>query len=467
MNFDSAFFITCFLPVFAVVYCLLRGSRAKNAALLVGSLLFYAFGRLSGVLLLLAVTAVNYGFGLWIRRAERGKAPAALAVILDLLFLGAFKYLDFALAAVLPLLSAEQSLPGLAAPVGISFFTFKCISYVLDTYRDREKGTDSFFRLLLYVSFFPQLMAGPITRFDGFDAQLDAREITLASFAGGLRRFILGLGKKLFLAAAAARVADGVFGAEAAALDIRLGWLGAAAYTLQIFFDFSGYSDMAIGLGNMFGFAAPENFDYPYTAVSVSDFWRRWHISLSTWFRDYLYIPLGGNRRGPARAALNKLIVFALCGLWHGAAWTFVVWGLWHGLLSALESLQVIPAKRLSETAPGRVVARVYTLLAVCLGFVVFRADSFAGALRIFSAMSGAFPVTTASTVLLHRLLSAENVCLLLLSAVLCAPVGKRLGALTEGRLRAVPYALSAALLVLCLTALAAGGFTPFIYFQF
>ena len=471
MSLDSAFFLLCFLPLAAILYHLLRGGRAGNILLLALSLLFCAFGSLSSLALLLAAALVNYVFGrLILRFPGGGKVLTVLAVALDLAFLGAFKYLGFLLSLILPLRAAEWGGLGIAAPLGISFFTFKCISYIIDTRRDPACGTRNFFRLLLYISFFPQLTAGPITRFPEFSAQLDARAAHAEDLGQGLRRFVLGLGKKLILASAAARIADPVF-ARGAPLSVPLAWLGALAYLMQIYFDFSGYSDMAIGLGRIFGFQTPENFRDPYTAGSITDFWRRWHISLSLWFRDYVYIPLGGNRKGKGRTALNKFIVFALCGFWHGAAWTFLLWGAWHGFLSALESLGVLNTRRWSKSLPGTVLCHVYAVLAVCLGFVMFRADSVTGGCRVLGAMFGAFPGGAAAAAALRTVLSPVNVLLLLLCFALCLPwksfFPDAAAALSEGKLRPLGYALCLCLLIACLAQLAAGGFAPFIYAQF
>ena len=471
MSLDSAFFLLCFLPLAAVLYHLLRGGRAGNILLLALSLLFCAFGSLSSLALLLAAALVNYVFGrLILRFPGGGKVLAVLAVAMDLAFLGAFKYLGLLLSLILPLRAAEWGGLGIAAPLGISFFTFKCISYIIDTLRDPACGTRSFFRLLLYISFFPQLTAGPITRFPEFSAQLDARAAHAEDLGQGLRCFVLGLGKKLILASAAARIADPVF-ARGAPLSVPLAWLGALAYLMQIYFDFSGYSDMAIGLGRIFGFQTPENFRDPYTAGSITDFWRRWHISLSLWFRDYVYIPLGGNQKGKGRTALNKFIVFALCGFWHGAAWTFLLWGAWHGLLSALESLGVLNTRRWSKSMPGTVLCHIYAVLAVCLGFVMFRADSVTGGCRVLGAMFGAFPGGAAAAAALRTVLSPVNVLLLLLCFALCLPwksfFPDAAAALSEGKLRPLGYALCLCLLIACLAQLAAGGFAPFIYAQF
>ena len=282
--------------------------------------------------------------------------------------------------------------------------------------------------------------------------------------ADGLKRFAAGLGKKIIIAGTVASVADGVFALET--VDIRLAWLGAIAYCLQLYFDFSGYIDMVIGLGTCFGFTTRENFNYPYTAVSVGGFWRRWHMSLSTWFKDYLYIPLGGNRKGKFRAGVNKCIVFLLCGLWHGAAWTFIIWGLWHGLFSLLESMNVIPAKKL-ETGKGRIIGHIYTLLVVCIGFVMFRAGTVEQGLQVIAAMFTGFHFTAAGTVALMRLLNAENLLMMAAGVLLSMPLREklllRLGKASHG----ITCLGALLLLVMCIIKMAAGNFAPSIYAQF
>ena len=458
MGFDSIFFISCFLPAALLLYWLIPGRQGKNITLLLLGLVFYAFGSISALGLLLAAAVGNYLLGLLLLRSWHPKAVVTVGICGNLLYLGAFKYLNFLLAEVLGL----PVTLGLAAPLGMSFFLFKGISYLIDTYRRPGTGSRSFFRVLLYLSLFPQVTAGPITRFDRFDSQLTARTQDLSGAARGIRRFVVGLSKKVLLCGSLAAAADGVFALAPEALDAPLAWLGAVCYMLQIYFDFSGYSDMAIGLGQAMGFITPENFDHPYTAVSLGDFWRRWHISLSQWFRDYLYIPLGGNRKGKWRTALNKVLVFALCGLWHGAAWTFLVWGLWHGLFSALESLRVI---RTGKTPAGRVLGRLYTLLVVCLGFVMFRADSVQQGLQVIGAMFTGFSVTAAGTAALFRLCTWETLLMGLAAAVCCLPMPR---ALTRNRAaEPVSMALCLILFVLCLMRLAAGGFAPFIYARF
>lgn len=452
MSLDSVFALGVFLPLVLLLYWLLRKEKPRNGLLLIAGLAFYAFGSFSGLALLLAAIVVNFLLGLWLQKLQRRKLLCGVAVALNLLFLGAYKYLNFFLGA---------DTVSLVAPLGISFFTFKCISYLVDICRDPCQGTKNIFRFALYVSFFPQITAGPITRFSQFGPQLEARE--RMQLPEGLRRFVIGLSKKLILAGALGKLTDGVFGL--ATPDARLAWLGAIAYMLQIYFDFSGYSDMAIGVGQMFGFRTPENFNYPYIAGSITDFWRRWHISLSSWFKDYLYIPLGGNRKGKFRAALNKAIVFTLCGLWHGANWTYLVWGAWHGLLSAVESVKKIAPQKL----PGKILAHIYALLAVCLGFVMFRASSLQEGFAMIGAMFTGFRFTNVNTVVLHSLLNAKSISILVISAVLCLPWVQWLKKRDKlcAKLEPLGWIACLVLFALCLLTLASGGFAPFIYAQF
>ena len=470
MSTDSAIFLFCFLPLLLLAEAVIKPVRGKNVFLCLAGLVFYAFGELWALGLLIASALVNWMLGLLAMRGA--KYAVVLAAVLNLALLGACKYLGF-FGGGLALIGVELSIPDIIAPAGVSFFTFKGISYVADVYRHPETGSRSFFRVLFYISFLPEVMSGPLSRFADFDVQLAARERSVSATAQGLRRFIAGLAKKLLLSGGCAIVADAAFGAGTA-LDARMAWLGAIAYSLQLYFDFSGYSDMAVGLGAMLGFRCPENFDHPYAATSITDFWRRWHISLSLWFRDYLYIPLGGSRRGKWRTAANKAIVFVLCGLWHGASMTFVLWGAWHALLSALESLKILDVQRWRKTAAGRVLSRVYTLLAVCLGFVMFRASSVSEGFAVLGAMFTGWDFSLAGDLLLARTMDTYTVLVLILSAVCSMPVlnvlrsrlarpGGQLGPAAE----TASYAASLVLLAVCAAALASGGFAPFIYFQF
>ena len=458
MNFDSVIFISCFLPVVAVLYWVIPGIRSKNILLLVFSLVFYSFSGISSLFLLLALALVNYLTSLWIRSGYAKQFATIFGVALNVAFLALFKYLNFLLNEVFGL--PELSL-GLAVPLGISFFVFKSISFLVDTHRDSDGEKAGFSPFLLYICFFPQIVTGPITRFRDFAPQLKNRTLSLQSATDGIQRFIVGLGKKLILSGILGTMVDSIFALPETSLSAVLAWLGAVGYCLQLYFDFSGYTDMAIGLGRFFGFTTTENFNHPYLAVTIGDFWRRWHISLSSWFRDYVYIPLGGNRKGKVRAGIHKFIVFFLCGLWHGASWTFLLWGIWHGVLSILESTGIIPGKKL-ENKP--LLGHIYTLFVVLIGFVMFRATSVAQGFSFLSAMfTGAS--TTAATVALHQILSIEAIVMLVLGTIFCLPIPSHC---TQHKLwKPLSFLGYTLLLVLCIIVLAAGGFAPSIYAGF
>ena len=466
MSFDTPLFLSVFLPVVVLLHAAVKKNGIRNWILIAAGLVFYAFGSLSGMAVMLAGAVFNFLLCRLLANSPR-KSVLVVGIVCDLALLVAFKYLRFIAGELLGLDETAFAAGSIAAPLGISFFVFKNISCLIDTYRDPGHGPRSFSDHLLYVSFFPQAMAGPITRFPEFAPFIESRSVTAPGIASGLRRFILGLGKKLLLVSVVSGVTDAIFALDGSRLSVGAAWLGAVSYLLQIYIDFSSYSDMAIGLGTAFGFETPENFNSPYMASSITDFWRRWHISLSRWFKDYLYIPLGGNRRGKLRAALNKFIVFTLCGLWHGGAWTYIIWGAWHGLLSALETMQIIPTKRLSGNAPGRVLMRVYTLAAVCIGFVVFRAPDLSGAVTMLGAMFGA--AGAAPVGFMQMTVGAEQICALLLCVVFCFPLERLFSKLEEkcSAVTPVSYVLALCLLVCCLCASAALGFRPFIYAQF
>ena len=458
MVFSSAIFLFVFLAAVFLLDRVLPDVRLKNALLLVASLVFYAFGQPVYLPLLLASVLLNYCCGR-LAAGRHAKLGVALATLGGIGMMAVFKYADFAIGTVNALLGTHIPLTGIALPIGISFFTFQGLSYVIDVYRDRTLVSRSFIKVLLYISYFPQLIAGPIVKYHDIEKEIDSRRTTPQDTALGIRRFICGLSKKLLLSNAMGQMADAVFALPAGEIGMFAAWTGAICYTLQIYFDFSGYSDMAIGMGRMFGFHFLENFDYPYTATTIKEFWRRWHISLSTWFRDYLYIPLGGNRKGNGRTWLNRFIVFFATGLWHGASWNFVLWGLWHGTFSVLEDSGVLPVKRLR----GRVLGRVYTLLVVVLGFTLFRAETLAGAGAMFAAMFTGIGLGYAGTSTVCALLTPAFVVTFVLALVLSAPLAKKLTPKND----AWTLVGALALLVLCMLNLSAGTFNPFIYFQF
>ncbi len=385
MLFSSPLFLFLFLPLTLAAFFLCGRSQV---VLLLASLVFYAAGEPIYVLLLIAFIVVNYLFGnlLFERRAAR-RAIFMAAVAVDLGVLCWFKYADFILANLGAAIGSDLRLPtGAAAlPLGISFFTFQGLAYLSDIHRGYIAPAPSLFRFALFKSFFPQLIAGPIVRYQQVAADFAANRGTQVMFANGAMRFAVGLAKKVIIADNLAVIADRAFNLPAGSHSFASAWLGVGCFALQIYFDFSGYSDMAIGLGQLFGIRLPENFNYPYVASSIRDFWRRWHITLSTWFRDYVYIPLGGSRHGTGRTYLNLCLVFALCGLWHGASWVFVVWGLYHGLFLILERMGL---RRLLGAAPAPV-RHLYALLVVTVGWAIFRSPSLAYALAMIQAMAG------------------------------------------------------------------------------
>ncbi len=465
MVFASPIFVFLFLPIVLALTCLAR-PPLRNGILLVASLFFAAWGDPRLVWVMLAATLVNHGFGLAIGRGgERSGLLLTLAVVLNLGLLGYFKYADF-FAANLSLLGLEVSLRRAGMPLGISFYTFHSLSYLIDIHRKKCQPQRNLFSLALYISFFPKLMAGPIVRYCDLQDQLSSRATSLEKLTSGVQRFILGLAKKLLIANTLGAVVDQIFALPESQLTPGLAWLGAIGYTLQIYYDFSGYSDMAIGLARLFGFDFLENFDFPYFASSVRDFWRRWHISLSSWFRDYLYIPLGGNRVGPARQHINLVTVFFLCGLWHGASWTFVFWGLFHGAFLTLERTRF---GALLDRSP-RPFRHAYTLLVVVVGWVFFRAERFDQALWFLARMVGlGGPVRGSYSLAMFatpEILFTIAVAVLFswplprISRLLTAPpAGVRREALLNGALLVVFF--------LAILRLIGSTHNPFIYFRF
>lgn len=458
MVFSSAIFLFVFLPAVFLLDRLARGVRLKNALLLAASLIFYAFGQPVYLPLLLVSVLLNYLCGL-LAAGRYPRLGVGIAVAGGIGMLAVYKYADFAIGTVNSLFGLSLPLTGIALPIGISFFTFQGLSYVIDVYRDRALVSRSFFKVLLYISYFPQLIAGPIVKYHDIEKEIDARHTTPQETALGIRRFICGLAKKLLLSNAMGQMADTVFALPAGEIGMFAAWTGAVCYTLQIYFDFSGYSDMAIGMGHMFGFHFLENFNYPYASTTIKEFWRRWHISLSTWFRDYLYIPLGGNRKGRGRTWVNRFLVFFATGLWHGASWNFVLWGLWHGLFSVLEDCGALPVKRFK----GRLTGRVYTLLVVVLGFTLFRADTLAQAGAMFAAMFTGVGLEWAGTAAVCARLTPVFLLTLAFALALSFPVSKRF----QPKNDTVTLAGALVLLVLCMFNLSAGTFNPFIYFRF
>jgi len=479
MIFSSVTFLFLFLPiVIAGSFC--AGKPYRNHFLFASSLLFYAWGEGGYTLLLLLSICMTYILGRAIERSS-GKNKTlllGLGILCNLLPLFIFKYLHFTLATLAPLFFAtghdSWQMTNIHLPAGISFFTFQAISYLIDVYRCVAPAEKRLLNCGLYISMFPQLIAGPIVRYHDIAHQLRERTVNRAGFAAGTERFTFGLAKKILLADPLGVKADQIFNLPFHELSTGDAWLGASCFTLQIYYDFSGYSDMAIGLGKMFGFRLPENFNYPYISRSMREFWKRWHISLSTWLRDYLYIPLGGSRKGAGRTMANLLIVFLLCGLWHGANWTFVVWGLWHGLFLVLERVVPLNQKKIWHHIPGW----LYTTTVVMIGWVIFRSPSLTSAWEFLRVMAGGQTTTEGSIV---SLLTTDTLLLTqLLFAFFLAFPTYSLGSrrmqkllewkptlLTTGFLATGRLSLFTALLYFIFISVAAQAYHPFLYFQF
>lgn len=475
MIFSSLVFLCVFLPVTYILYTVLPGVRAKNGLLIVASLLFYAYGEPVFIVLIIFSSFINYCFARLIAGAGRQKRFfLVLSLILNFEILGIFKYSAFLAETVSRLFHINLQCPEIPLPVGISFFTFQAVSYIIDVYSGKVQAQKSFWKVLLYISFFPQLIAGPIVKYRDISEAIEGRTQDAGQTAQGMRRFICGLAKKVFLANAMGMAADQIFGVNLQDINMAAAWLGAVSYMLQIYYDFSGYSDMAIGLGKMFGFSFKENFQYPYGAVSVKEFWRRWHISLSDWFKEYLYIPLGGNRKGRLRAVFNRMLVFFLTGLWHGADWTFVLWGVYHGVLLLIE--EALP---FMKKLPGWL-AHLYTLLAVCVGFVMFRADTVSQGFYFIRQMFTGSVGGASSQSLVWSQLTPHFLVMLVVAVIGAAPIRlpadrirSRLSREEEeptGKgtlLQTGLYAASFLLLTWCMVRLSGSTYNPFIYFRF
>lgn len=468
MVFSSLLFVFLFLALNLVSQAALRGARQKNIAMLLFSLVFFSWAGPRYVVLLLLDTALCCFFAICIEREpQRKKLHLSLCVALVLLVLGIFKYTGFLMGNLQSLFGWPEVIPQIVLPIGISFYTFQLISYVVDVYRGEVRAQKKYWILLLYASLFHQCIAGPIVRYRDVAQDLAKRQVHAEEVSRGISRFTVGLAKKAVLANSVAVLADrwlpmtteGLAKIPTAGL-----WLGGLCYMLQIYLDFSAYSDMAIGMGLMCGFHYKENFNYPYIASSVTDFWRRWHISLSTFFRDYVYIPLGGNRRGKGRQLLNLFIVWGLTGLWHGASWNFLLWGLYYGVILIIEKVWL---QKPLQKAPG-VVQRLYSLLLIILGWVIFALTDFGAIGNYFAALFGAHGGTDAQTMYLLT----TNISLLLVAALACTrwpahaanDLLARLPQAAQTLLRCLFYA---AVLLMCVAFLVGDSYNPFLYFRF
>lgn len=392
MLFSSLTFLFAFLPCVLICYFIMPNRGMRNFVLLIFSLGFYAWGEPAYVFLMLFSMVSNYLVAIFLDNFRKkgnmkmAKAMLVFGVLLNLGMLGFFKYTDFFIQNINLLLKTSIPLVGISLPIGISFYTFQIMSYVIDVYRDKVKVQKNFVVVSTYVTLFPQLIAGPIVRYETVEEEMLTRKETFFDFSEGVRRFIIGLGKKVLISNQVGLIADRIFAVEGNTLGLSMAWVGIFAYAFQIYFDFSGYSDMAIGLGRMFGFHFLENFNYPYISQSITDFWRRWHISLSSWFRDYVYIPLGGNRVTKPRWLLNIFVVWFLTGMWHGATWNFILWGLYFGTILVIEKFFLL---KLLEKLP-RFVRHVYALFFILIGWVIFRCEDLSQITYYLNALFGA-----------------------------------------------------------------------------
>lgn len=466
MVFSSTIFLCVYLPLVLLGYYICP-KKGRNLFLLIVSLVFYAWGEPKYVFLMIFSILVNYIFGRLMDKhrenKKRLKLMLVLSVVIDLGLLSVFKYTDFIITNVNAIFGANFDLLNIALPIGISFYTFQAMSYTIDVYRDDVRVQKNLIDFGMYITMFPQLIAGPIVRYADVQDQLAERSVTTADFSEGVMRFVVGLGKKVLLANQMGAVWSDIYalGGDVSAL---MAWTGAIAYTFQIYFDFSGYSDMAIGLGRMFGFKFPENFRYPYQSVSITDFWRRWHITLSTWFKEYLYIPLGGNRRGLARQALNLLIVWSLTGFWHGAGWNFVMWGLYYFVILFIEKLFLLKAL---DKLP-KFFRHVYALVLIIIGWVIFASDDVSVLLPYLGSMFGANGAIGGMDV--YTLLT--KAVLLIICCIASTELPKKLflsaaGAMNEKAAFTLKSVLTIALLALSMILLIGDSYNPFLYFRF
>lgn len=471
MVFSSAVFLFVFFPIVLILYFLpvLKSNEKdiakKNIILFISSLIFYAWGEPVYIVLMLISIFFNYNLGIDIENhsysPKKSKALMCFGVVFNLFMLGFFKYSGFLVENINSTFGLEIEYDGLPLPVGISFYTFQILSYVIDVYKGEVKAQKSFVAFGAYISMFPQLIAGPIVQYKDIEKQLFDRTVTVEKFYDGIIYFIRGFGKKILFANTIGAVYSEVVGGDIASLSVVSSWIAVICYTLQIYFDFSGYSDMAVGLGKMMGFEFVQNFNFPYKATSIKDFWSRWHISLSGWFRDYVYIPLGGNRKGTARTIFNTFVVWSLTGLWHGAAWNFIAWGMFYGVLLILEKFV------LQDFLKKLPMALKYagTIIVVMLGWVLFSSETLSDALTLIGSMigfGGSFIDAQA------KYLISQNIFLIFVMSLSAVGAFEKLSAKQETRLKKLLKSLGyLVIFALCVAYLISESYNPFLYFRF
>jgi len=469
--FSSNIFIFVFLPlVIFIYYTVLKNKRTmQNVFLCIASLFFYAWGEPKFILVMMGSIVFNYFMGLLVSKEAYRSTKAKLIIVLDIIFnliiIFIFKYLMFVLNNVNNIFNSNIKVPEIALPIGISFFTFQAISYVIDVYRGKGKAQKNIINVGLYISFFPQLIAGPIVRYETVAEQIYHRKESWEKFSYGVKRFIIGLGKKVLLSNQMAVIADYAFNLSGNSLSVSMAWLGAVAYTLQIFFDFSGYSDMAIGLGKMFGFEFLENFNYPYISKSATEFWRRWHISLGSWFRDYLYIPLGGSRvDSKYRHIFNLFVVWLCTGIWHGANWTFICWGLLYFILLVIEKYSKFEID--GDKKSTNWIKHIYALFFIVMGWVLFRADNINMALDYYHAMFNFNGMIFSNDFVIYL---RQYIVYIVAGIVFSMPVSKYIkGKIRENIITDILYVVGMlSIFIISVSFIVKGSYSPFIYFNF
>ena len=465
MVFSSAIFLLMFLPIVFVLNLFIK-NEYSNILLLIASLFFYAWGEPYLVLLMITSIIINWAVGRVIEKTDGNKKRISLTlgIVCDLGILGYYKYAGFIVEIINSIFHTEMiPVPEIALPIGISFFTFQAISYISDVYKGETNASYKLVNTALYISFFPQLIAGPIVKYRDINKQIEARTITRIGISSGFKRFIYGLSKKVLLSNVLGLCVDTIYAYDITAIDGRTAWIGALAYTFQIYYDFSGYSDMAIGLGKMFGFDFFENFNYPYLSKSITEFWKKWHISLGAWFREYVYIPLGGNRKGTARTYINLILVFFLTGLWHGADFSFIIWGLYHGFFTIIERLGL---KKFLDKS--RLISTIYCFCIVNFGWVLFRATDTLTGIRFISRMLMPWRHLDIS-IPIWNYIDCKTIFTLFVAilgiGIVKTLVPEKIKYLwRDSTIEAIYCVL---LLILCLASIASDTYNPFIYFQF
>ncbi|MCM1338389.1 MAG: MBOAT family protein [Muribaculaceae bacterium] len=469
MLFSSMTFIFVFLPIVLVLY-LVTKKELHNPILLIASIIFYAWGEPKYLAIMLLTILLNYFGAIAVDKYQtHKKLLLSLTIAANLGFLIYFKYFNFLIDNCNNLFNTHIHALNIIMPIGISFYTFQALSYVVDVYRGECKVQKDIYKLALYICLFPQLIAGPIVKYHDVAEQIDSREVNFKKVNLGVKRFIIGLSKKMLIANTMGAIADKIFIQDPHTFSHITAWIGAFAYSFQLYFDFSGYSDMAIGLGLIFGFKFMENFNYPYISKSIIEFWRRWHISLSTWFKQYIYIPLGGNRHGLVKTLRNLGIVFLLTGIWHGAAWTFVVWGIWHGVLIIIEKL--INIKKFEQKYQHwsiRLFQHIYCILAFVIGWVIFRADSISYASKYILNMFGILRIRTEEIVYTQAYYVDNIEVIIFITAVICAlPLFKNFLLIKNKVWKIFINTWLLLLFILSVASIASNTYNPFIYFRF